>query len=124
MKLVANRLLGMGMQTIAEAIPVGERAGIDRNRLLEVLSQTDVIAPAHAGKFMRANHEGYSPQFPLPLMNEDFCVMLDRAGSPDVQMPATIAELRVNSTEWADNPDADFTAVIRRWEELGHLTAS
>jgi 3-hydroxyisobutyrate dehydrogenase len=124
MKLVVNRLLGVGMQAIAEAIPVGEKAGIDRNRLLDVLSQADVIAPAHAGKFMHAAHEGYSPQLPLPLMNNNFCLMPDRAGSPDVQMPATLAEVRVNSTETADNPDADFSAVIRRWEELGHLKAS
>jgi 3-hydroxyisobutyrate dehydrogenase-like beta-hydroxyacid dehydrogenase len=124
MKLVVNRLLGVGTQAIAEAIPVGERAGIQRNRLLEVLSQAAVIAPDQAGKFMRAAEEGHSPQFSLPLTNENFCFMPDRAGSRDVQMPTTIAEVRVNSTEWAGNPDADFSAVIRRWEELGRLEAS
>jgi 3-hydroxyisobutyrate dehydrogenase-like beta-hydroxyacid dehydrogenase len=68
------------MQAIAEAIPVGERAGIQRNRLLEVLSQAAVIAPDQAGKFMRAAEEGHSPQFSLPLTNENFCFMPDRAG--------------------------------------------
>src|SRR5215472_9223015 len=34
MKLVVNTLLGVGMQTIAEAIALGERAGIERNTLL------------------------------------------------------------------------------------------
>src|SRR5439155_11501794 len=50
MKLVVNTVLGVGMQAIAEAIALGEAAGIDRNRLLEILSQTAVVATAHAGK--------------------------------------------------------------------------
>jgi 3-hydroxyisobutyrate dehydrogenase-like beta-hydroxyacid dehydrogenase len=124
MKLVVNTLLGVGMQAIAEAIPLGEKAGIERNRLLEVLSQTAVIAPAHVGKLTRAAHQDYSPQFPLRLMNKDFRLILEKAKLLDVQMPATIAAFRVNSMEWADHPDADFSAVIRRMEELAHVKAS
>src|SRR6266481_1370373 len=37
MKLVVNTLLGIGMQAIAEAVALGEKAGLDRNRMLEVL---------------------------------------------------------------------------------------
>lgn len=124
MKLVVNTLLGVGMQAIAEAIPLGEKAGIERNRLLEVLSQTAVIAPAHAGKLARVAHQDYSPQFPLRLMNKDFRLILEKAKLLNVQMPATIAAFRVNSMEWADHPDADFSAVIRRMEELADLKAS
>src|ERR1700752_4233388 len=72
MKLVVNTLLGVGMQAIAEAVVLGEKAGLDRERLLEVLSQTAVIAPAHVGKLRRAATNDYSPQFPLRLMNKDF----------------------------------------------------
>jgi 3-hydroxyisobutyrate dehydrogenase-like beta-hydroxyacid dehydrogenase len=118
MKLVVNTLLGVGMQAIAEAIPLGEKAGIERNRLLDVLSQTAVIAPAHVGKLQRAAQQDYSPQFPLSLMHKDFGLILQTAKSLNVQMPATIAAFRVNSMEWAENPGADFSAVIRRMEEL------
>src|ERR1700747_947500 len=34
MKLVVNTLLGVGMQAIAEAVALGEKAGLDRTRLL------------------------------------------------------------------------------------------
>ena len=54
MKLVVNSLLGIGMQAIAEAVALGEKAGLDRKRLLDVLSETAVVAPAHAGKLARA----------------------------------------------------------------------
>jgi 3-hydroxyisobutyrate dehydrogenase-like beta-hydroxyacid dehydrogenase len=124
MKLVVNTLLGVGMQAIAEAIPLGEKAGIERNRLLEVLSQTAVIAPAHVGKLTRAAQQDYSPQFPLRLMNKDFRLILEKAKLLNVQMPATIAAFRVNSMEWTDHPDADFSAVIRRMEELAEVKPS
>jgi 3-hydroxyisobutyrate dehydrogenase-like beta-hydroxyacid dehydrogenase len=124
MKLVVNTLLGVGMQAIAEAIPLGETGGIERNRLLEVLSQTAVIAPAHVGKLARAAHEDYSPQFPLSLMNKDFHLILETAKLLNVEMPSTKAAFRINSLESADNPNADFSVVIRRMEELAHVKAS
>ncbi|HEY5162471.1 MAG TPA: NAD(P)-dependent oxidoreductase, partial [Terriglobales bacterium] len=42
MELVVNSLLGIGMQAIAEAVALGEKAGLDRTRLLGVLSETAV----------------------------------------------------------------------------------
>src|SRR6266404_60240 len=54
--------LGTGMQAIAEAVALGEKAGLDRHRLLDVLSETAVVAPAHLGKLQRAMNGDYSPQ--------------------------------------------------------------
>src|SRR5207245_9806008 len=54
MKLVVNTLLGIGMQAIAEAVALGEKAGLDRHRLLDVLSETAVVAAADLGKLQRA----------------------------------------------------------------------
>src|SRR4029450_5308546 len=72
MKLVANTLLGVGMQAIAEAVVLGQKAGLDRDRLFDVLSHTAVIAPAHAGKLAKAARNDYAPQFAIRLMNKDF----------------------------------------------------
>jgi 3-hydroxyisobutyrate dehydrogenase-like beta-hydroxyacid dehydrogenase len=87
MKLVVNSLLGIGMQAIAEAVALGEKAGLDRNRLLDVLSETAVVAPAHVGKLERAMEGDYSPQFPLRLMNKDLGLILNLAGAVGAQMP-------------------------------------
>src|SRR5258708_34947128 len=76
MKLVVNTLLGVGMQAIAEAVVLGEKSGLDRERLLEVLSKTAVIAPAHLGKLARPAVNDYSPHFPLHLINKDFQLIL------------------------------------------------
>src|SRR5271167_4320971 len=101
MKLVVNTLLGVGMQAIAEAVVLGEKAGLDRKTLLDVLSKTAVVAPAHVGKLARVATNDYSPQFPLSLMNKDFGLILRAAGKTDVSMPVTEAAFRVNSEELA-----------------------
>lgn len=118
MKLVVNTLLGVGMQAIAEAVVLGEKAGLDRERLLEVLSKTAVIAPAHVGKLARVAVNDYSPQFPLRLMNKDFELILKAAAREHVAMPATEAAFYVNSEELAADDNRDFSAVLRRMEEV------
>src|SRR5208337_492766 len=123
MKLVVNTLLGVGMHAIAEAVALGEKAGLDRERLLEVLAKTAVIAPAHVGKLARVATNDYSPQFPLRLMHKDFQLILDTAAQDHVSMPATEAAFRVNSDELAHSNEEDFSAVLRRMEELAGIAA-
>jgi 3-hydroxyisobutyrate dehydrogenase-like beta-hydroxyacid dehydrogenase len=118
MKLVVNTLLGVGMQAIAEAVVLGEKAGFNRERLLEVLSKTAVIAPAHVGKLARVATNDYSPQFPLRLMNKDFQLILKAAAQESVPMPVTEAAFRVNADELAHSEEEDFSAVLRRMEEV------
>jgi len=121
MKLVVNTLLGVGMQAIAEAVALGEGAGLDRERLLEVLSKTAVVAPAHVGKLARTAVNDYSPQFPLRLMNKDFQLILKAAAQEDIPMPATEAAFRVNSDELAHSDEEDFSSVLRRMEEVAGI---
>src|SRR5260370_38269113 len=93
MKLGVNTLLGIGMQAIAEAVALGEKASLDRNRLLDVLSQTAVAAPAHMGKLQRGMKSDYTPQFPIRLMNKDFGLVLDLASTVVSRLPAACAAL-------------------------------
>jgi len=121
MKLVVNALLGIGMQAIAEAVALGEKAGLDRNRLLDVLSQTAVIAPAHAGKLQRAKKNDYSPQFPIRLMNKDFGLILSLAAAVGARMPAAGAAFEVNARQSDEETEQDFSAVILQMEKYAHL---
>jgi 3-hydroxyisobutyrate dehydrogenase-like beta-hydroxyacid dehydrogenase len=123
MKLVVNTLLGVGMQAIAEAVAFGEKVGLNRERLLEVLSKTAVIAPAHVGKLARVAINDYDPQFPLRLMNKDFQLILAAAAKEQFRMPATEAAFHVNSDELArnNNNEEDFSAVLRQMEVLAGI---
>jgi 3-hydroxyisobutyrate dehydrogenase-like beta-hydroxyacid dehydrogenase len=121
MKLVVNTLLGVGMQAIAEAVVLGEKAGLDRQRLFDVLSKTAVIAPAHLGKLTKALEHDYRPEFAVGLMNKDFRLILETALAVRAPMPATAAAFPINNAEFADHPDYDFCAVIDRMEDLANV---
>ena len=124
MKLVVNTLLGVGMQAIAEAIVLGEKAGLDRQRLFDVLSKTAVIAPAHVGKLTKAQEYDYRPEFAVGLMNKDFRLILETAAAVRAPMPTAAAAFPINNAEFADHPDYDFCAVIDRMEDLANVNSA
>src|SRR6202171_3148764 len=124
MKLVANTLLGVGMQAIAESVALGQKEGLDRHRLLEVLSHTAVIAPAHLGKLSRADTGDYSAQFAIRLMNKDFGLVLETATAAKVPMPATAAAYQMNVAEFNEGKEEDFSAVITLMERLAQVETS
>ena len=123
MKLVANTLLGVGMQAIAESVALGQKEGLDRHRLLEVLAHTAVIAPAHLGKLLRADAGDYSVQFPLRLMNKDFGLVLETAAAAKVPMPATSASFQMNVAEFSEGKEEDFSAVMTLMERLARVSS-
>jgi len=124
MKLVANTLLGVGMQAIAESVALGQKEGLDRHRLLDVLSHTAVIAPAHLGKLSRADRGDYSAQFAIRLMNKDFGLVLETAATAKVPMPATAAAYQMNVAEFNEDKEEDFSAVITLMERLARVGTS
>jgi 3-hydroxyisobutyrate dehydrogenase-like beta-hydroxyacid dehydrogenase len=123
MKLVVNTLLGIGMQAIAEAVALGEKAGLERNQLLSVLSQTAVVAPAHAGKLQRAMNGDFTPQFPLRLMNKDLGLILSLAAAVGARVPAAEAAFQVNARRADEGKEEDFSAVILEMEKQDHLVS-
>lgn len=123
MKLVVNTLLGVEMQAIAEAIALGEKGGIEKQRLLDVLGQTTVIAPAHHAKLQNASRDTYPAMFGLRLMEKDFGLILRLAEHLGVPMPITAAAWQMCTAEVADEErrgshDEDFSVVIRLMEQL------
>jgi 3-hydroxyisobutyrate dehydrogenase-like beta-hydroxyacid dehydrogenase len=118
MKLVVNAILGVEMQAIAEAVAMGEKGGLSRDVLLQVLAQTALIAPAHVGKLSRAARNDYNAQFPLALMNKDFRLILHLADDVHALMPATSASCKINNAALATYPEQDFSVVIKQMEEM------
>jgi 3-hydroxyisobutyrate dehydrogenase-like beta-hydroxyacid dehydrogenase len=124
MKLVVNTLLGVGMQAVAEAVTLGERAGLDKDVLLNVLDHTRVIAPIHRDKLVNARSEDYAVAFPLRLMWKDFGNILRLAHEHETTMPVTAAAEQVYAIEQAKRIDEDFSAVIRNMEQLAGIRTS
>jgi 3-hydroxyisobutyrate dehydrogenase-like beta-hydroxyacid dehydrogenase len=118
MKLVVNTLLGVGMQAVAEAVALGSALDLPRDLLFDTLAKTAVVAPAHVGKLATAKKHDYAPQFPVRLMHKDFGLVLTAAAHAGLSMPTTEAAAAINSAEATFESEEDFSAVIRRMEQL------
>jgi 3-hydroxyisobutyrate dehydrogenase-like beta-hydroxyacid dehydrogenase len=121
MKLVVNTLLGLGLQAVAEAIILGEKSGIEKGKLLDVLGQTTVIAPAHKSKLDNVRKEEYPANFALPLMFKDFGLIMKQAEALAVPMPATAAAHQMYAAAMAKGMEDDYSVVIKLMEELAGL---
>ncbi|MHB8598990.1 MAG: NAD(P)-dependent oxidoreductase [Ktedonobacteraceae bacterium] len=121
MKLVVNTLLGLGMQALAEAIALGQKAGLGKEQLLDVLGQTAVIAPNVKGKLENVKREEYPTNFALSLMHKDFSLILNEAYEHSVSMPATAAARQMFSAALASGMDEDISAIVKYMEESAGL---
>ena len=122
MKLVVNTLLGLGMQALAEAIALGEKAGVEKGLLLDVLGQTAVLTPGQKSKLEDVRREQYPTNFALSLMHKDFSLVLSQAYDVSVSMPATAAAQQMYTAAMAKGMDADFSIMIQFMEELAGLS--
>ena len=122
MKLVVNTLLGLGMQALAEAIALGEKAGLEKGLLLDVLGQTAVLTPGQKSKLDNVRREQYPINFALSLMHKDFSLVLSRAYDLSVSMPTTAAAQQMYTAAMAKGMDEDFSIMIKFMEELAGVS--
>lgn len=111
MKLVVNLLLGLDMQSIAEAVSLGEHLRIDRTVLLDVLSKTAVVPPAFVGKFEKIRSGDYSPEFPLRLMSKDMDLVMNAARGVGAKLPAAAVAQSVLAANVAASGNLDLAAI-------------
>ena len=111
MKLVVNLMLGIGMQSVAEAVSLGEHLHLDRTVLLDVLSKTAVMPPALVGKLKKIEADDYSPQFPLRLMSKDMDLIMETARAVGADLPAGCAAKSVLDANLKTNGDLDLSAI-------------
>ena len=123
MKLVVNTLLGLGMQAVAEAIALGQKAGLEKDALLEALEQTAVLSPSQKSKLENLKTEQYPMLFALSLMRKDLGLVMREANELSVPMPCTAAAEQMYTAAMAKKQtDEDFSVVIRFMRELAGTT--
>ena len=122
MKLVVNTLLGVGMQALAEAIALGEKAGLEKGLLLDVLGQTAVLTPGQKSKLDNVKREQYPTQFALSLQHKDLRLILNEADEVSVSMPATAVALQMYTAALAKGMDEDFSIMIKFMEQLAGVS--
>jgi 3-hydroxyisobutyrate dehydrogenase len=122
MKLVVNTLLGLGMQALAEAIALGEKAGLEQGVLLDVLGQTAVLTAGQKAKLDNVRRGQYPTQFALSLQHKDLRLILSEADEVSVPMPATAVALQMYTAALMKGMDADFSIMIEFMKNLAGVS--
>jgi 3-hydroxyisobutyrate dehydrogenase-like beta-hydroxyacid dehydrogenase len=86
-KLAINLVIGGLAQLMAEALVLGESAGVSRRDLLEVMGASAAGAPFVKYKTEPLLHDDYSATFTTTLMAKDVDLMLDTADQAGVELP-------------------------------------
>jgi 3-hydroxyisobutyrate dehydrogenase-like beta-hydroxyacid dehydrogenase len=120
MKLVSNAILATMVQSLAEGVALGEKAGLAPEDIFAVLGTSSVAAPVVNAKATAISQRSFSPAaFTLALMQKDLWLALSLANELAVPMPATaIAHDMVLAANATGKSALDFSAVALLMAEL------
>lgn len=93
-KLSINLMLGVTMQGIAEALVIGEHAGLQREQLLEMIGQSAVATPMLNAKQKMLLQEQFPSAFMVSLLAKDLGLLMDEARKDDIDLPLSTAASR------------------------------
>lgn len=89
MKLALNLMIAGSTQMLAEALVMGEANGLDRAKMLEVMSASAVGSPFVKYKAQPLVEDDYTSTFSAALLAKDLDLIIDCANSAGVPLPAT-----------------------------------
>lgn len=89
MKLVANALVVNLAQTLAEALTLGRKAGLDWAVMLDTLAQSTLASPWLKVKIAALKRHDYTATMSARLIMKDIDLMLAAARTHEVPMPLT-----------------------------------
>ncbi|HEY7419119.1 MAG TPA: NAD(P)-dependent oxidoreductase [Ktedonobacteraceae bacterium] len=124
MKLVVNLLLGLGRQALAEALVLGEKAGLEREQLIDVLKQTAVVSPRQQADLEHVWQREYPADFALALMHKDFHLILDEAFEVSAPVPMTAVAQQIAAAAMRSVGEEDASAIIQFMEAFAGISGS
>jgi len=117
-KLAMNMILALQVDALAEALALTTRAGIQGEKLVEVMQSSMARSGVLDVKAPNLLKGEYVPSFPLRLMHKDLGLALDLANQLGVALPATAAARETYSyVKGASKEDLDYSAVMKFWSK-------
>lgn len=112
-KLVNNFVCGVQVATMAEAIAMIERSGVDRARALDVVVNGAPGSPLVKTIAGRMTAPDYTPNFILRLMGKDLSYAIQEAGKQSLDLSTAAAALGVfQRGAAAGHAEKDIAAVV------------
>jgi len=120
MKLVLNMLMGSQMPALAEAIVFGERAGLDREKVLDMISKSGYSSPMMSFRCaIMAQRNFEFAAFKLGLMRKDMTLVLREAQKLGVPLPLSeTAHAMLTAAEQQGLSDLDVAAILAFQERM------
>jgi 3-hydroxyisobutyrate dehydrogenase len=119
MKLINNLVLGSFMATCAEAVALGEAAGVERARVIDILLSGAGNSMILSAKKEKLVNEEFSTHFSSALIYKDLHYLQDlcRTMRRPLFIGSTVKELFA-MTRSREIDDLDFSAVYRIFKEI------
>jgi 3-hydroxyisobutyrate dehydrogenase len=113
MKLINNFMCGVQVASLAEAMAMAERSGLDLKLAGDVLAAGSPGSPLVKMLVQRMVARDYTPNFLVPLMVKDLTYVIDAFGSAGIELAdARAARDRFTDAERAGYRDQDIAAVL------------
>ena len=123
MKLVLNMLMGVQMPALAEAVVFGERAGLDREKILEMISKSGYSSPVMSFRCAIMGQRNFElAAFKLGLMRKDMTLVLSESQKLSVPMPVSeTAYAMLTAAEQQGLGDLDVASILAFQERMTGL---
>lgn len=109
MKLALNMMVGLSAAMMGEALALGEKNGLTREVMLEVIGASAVASPLVAYKLAMLRARDYAPAFEARMMAKDFDLALGVAHGSAVPLPmAALVREGFSAMIARGDGDADF----------------
>ncbi|HEX2187098.1 MAG TPA: NAD(P)-dependent oxidoreductase [Chloroflexota bacterium] len=113
MKLALNTLIGTTMAAFAEALVLGEKAGLEWGQMLEVFAGSAAGSPLVKYKAQQLANRDLAPAFSATLMRKDYDLALAAARDLDVATPlSSLSRQLFQATIGSGWGALDFAAVL------------
>jgi 3-hydroxyisobutyrate dehydrogenase len=113
MKLINNFLCGVQVASLAEAIAMAERSGLDARQAAAVLSAGSPGSPLVKMVAQRMLDRAYTPNFFVPLMAKDLSYARQAFARLGIELAsATVARERFVAAERAGFGDQDIASIV------------
>jgi 3-hydroxyisobutyrate dehydrogenase-like beta-hydroxyacid dehydrogenase len=125
LKLLINTMVAATAAMCAEALALGEKGGIEWNRMLDVLADSVVASPLVKYKLALLRKRNYTPAFTCNQMLKDLSLAKDAAQGCGMSLPllSEVNHLFERAAATGDG-ELDFFAVLRSVEQSVEIEPS
>jgi 3-hydroxyisobutyrate dehydrogenase len=123
MKLVLNMLMGVQMPALAEAVAYGEKAGLPRKLVLEMIAKSGYSSPVMSFRCgMMGARSFQHAAFKLGLMRKDLMLVLAEAAELGVPLPVSeSAYAMLTAAKQRGLGELDVSAIMAFQEEISGI---